>query len=82
MTLSSKFIIYAKPKEGGRFQALDLGTGSFVSKLFYASLVTEIEAERILHTLTTENSAYVFEARTPDGTRTLKAKAVSYQPTL
>lgn len=65
--LSEKFVIYAKPKTGGTFRPLDLGTGKFVNRLFYATLLDKAEAERVLKTLTTENSAFIFEARTPKG---------------
>lgn len=66
-TISEKFVIYAKPKIGGAFRPLDLGTGEFVNRLFYATLLDKAEAERVLKTLTTENSAFIFEARTPKG---------------
>ena len=62
---SESFYIYARPKSGGRWQALDLSTGEFVSKLFYATFLKEEEARRVLQKLTTENSAFEFEARCP-----------------
>lgn len=65
--LTEKFVIYAKPKTGGAFRPLDLGTGEFVNRLFYATLLDKTEAESVLKTLTTENSAFIFEARTPKG---------------
>lgn len=65
--LTEKFVIYAKPKIGGTFRPLDLSTGEFVNRLFYATLLDKTEAERVLKTLTTENSAFIFEARTPKG---------------
>lgn len=71
--ISEKFIIYAKSKTGGAFRPLDLGTGEFVNRLFYATLLDRTEAERVLKTLTTENSAFIFEARTPKGDVRFKA---------
>lgn len=71
--ISEKFIIYAKPKTGRAFRPLDLGTGKFVNRLFYATFLDKIEAERVLKTLTTKNSAFIFEARTQDGSHRFKA---------
>ena len=71
--LTEKFVIYAKPKTGRVFKPLDLGTGEFVNRLFYATLLDKAEAERALKTLTTENSAFIFEARTPKGDIRFKA---------
>ena len=46
-----------------------------ISKKFiiYATFLEKTEAERVLKTLTTENSAYIFEARTQDGSHRFKA---------
>lgn len=65
--ISEKFVIYAKPKIGGTFRPLDLSTGEFVNRLFYATLLDRTEAERVLKTLHHGNSAFIFEARTPKG---------------
>lgn len=71
--VSEKFIIYAKPKTGRVFKPLDLSTGKFVNRLFYATFLEKTEAERVLKTLTSENSVYIFEARTQDGSHRFKA---------
>ena len=73
-TISKKFIIYAKPKTGGRWKALDLGTGEFVDRLFYATILKEEEVRPILQTLTKENSAFEFEARNQRKTINLNTK--------
>lgn len=73
-TISEKFLIYAKPKEGGVFKPLDLGTGEFVNRIFYATILDRNEAERVLETLTKGNSTFIFEARTPKGDIRFRAK--------
>ena len=73
-TISERFVIYARPKAGGRWKALDLGTGEFVDRLFYATILKEEEVRPILQTLTTENSAFEFEARNQRKTISLITK--------
>lgn len=59
----NRYIIYAKQKGATRSQALDLGSGSFVTKLIYATLLEEAEVDRVLTKLRAKNPDYIFEAR-------------------
>ena len=71
---SENFFIYARPKAGGRWKALDVGTGEFVDRLFYATFLKEEEVRPVLQKLTKENSAFEFEARNQRKTISLITK--------
>lgn len=66
----NRYIIYARQKGATRSQALDLGSGSFVTKLIYATLLAEAEVDRVLVKLRAENPDFIFEAR-PAGATSL-----------
>lgn len=73
-TISESFFIYARPKAGGTFKPLDLGTGEFVNRLFYATILKEEEVRRVLQKLAKENPAFEFEARNQKKTINLNTK--------
>ena len=63
--MKEHYYIYAKPLESGaRFKPLDLSTGSFVSKLIYATILDSKEkADKVLKDLKQNNAGFEFKAK-------------------
>lgn len=73
------FIIYARSKRCKTFYPLDLKECKFVDKIFYATLFSKEEAQRVLNHLAKENPDFEFEARCPDDRKLTPQKEQSEQ---
>jgi hypothetical protein len=60
-TKKSYFRLYAKESSMRTFKALDLKSGCYVSKLFYATMLEETEAYRVLADVRANNPEIEFK---------------------